>query len=306
MALTNAFIHRTTWLVGFALQLVVVTIIAGIMAVTSSVVLRVSTFAVAAVIVVPISAFAFNSGGYWIDFVVPVMAASISSAMVGRVEQWRVHTAFARYVSPEIMRRIVRDGLTFAGERREATILFADLRGFTAMSETMNPEVVAAQLNEWLDAMTRAIFRHRGMVNDFIGDAVMAIFNAPVDDPQHALHAGRAALAMNASLKVLNAKWIAQGRRELVMGIGIHTGVVFAGNVGGQKRLKYTLVGDAVNLAARVEGVNRELHTSILITEATRDRLSNALPTRPVGAVTVRGRNEAVALHELLSSGGEE
>jgi adenylate cyclase len=304
MALTDAFIRPSSWFIGLILQFGVVAFVAGVVAMFRSPIVRMLAFALAAVLAVPASVVAFSSGSHWIDFVVPVASASLLGALVSRLEQWRLRAGFARYVSKDVMHRIVRDGLTFVGERREATILFVDLRGFTSLSETMEPEVVAAQLNEWLEAMTSAIFQQQGMVNDFIGDGVMAIFNAPVDDPKHPYHATAAALGMKDALARLNVLWEAQGRPQLFMGIGIHTGTVFAGNVGGTRRTKYTLIGDAVNLASRVEGVNKVLGTSILITEATRARLDGQVTTSPAGTVSVKGRVEQVQVHELIGLEG--
>ena len=138
------------------------------------------------------------------------------------------------------------------------------------------------------------------MVNDFIGDAIMATFGAPLDDPNHALHAARAAIGMDRALASLNERWAERGLPPLRMGIGIHTGEVFAGNVGGTRRIKYAVVGDTVNLASRVEGLNKELETTILITEATRAALEGRVDVRDCGAIPVKGRNEPVHIHELV------
>ena len=146
-----------------------------------------------------------------------------------------------------------------------------------------------------------AIFRHRGMVNDFIGDAVMAIFGAPLADPDHALHAVKAAADMERALAELNERWKAVGLPVLRMGIGVHTGEVFAGNVGGRARMKYTIVGDPVNVASRVEGLNKETGTTVLITEATRVLLGDRIDVRDCGAIPVKGRNEPVRVWELLA-----
>ena len=148
--------------------------------------------------------------------------------------------------------------------------------------------------------MTRAIFTHHGMVNDFIGDAVMAIFGALISDSDHAMHAVRAGLDMEAGLRELNAQWEKEGRPTLRMGIGIHSGTVFSGNVGGPGRLKYTIIGDAVNLASRVESINKDLQTTMLVTEATLERLGAGITTRDRGLVAVKGRKEAVRLYEIL------
>jgi adenylate cyclase len=139
------------------------------------------------------------------------------------------------------------------------------------------------------------------MVNDFIGDAVMAVFGAPLPDPDHAVHAVQSALAMEHALQALNQRWAAAGRPALRMGIGIHTGEVFAGNVGGEQRVKYAVIGDPVNVAARVEGVNKDLGTTILMTEETRMLLGERVRARDCGETHVKGRSRPVRVYEVLA-----
>jgi adenylate cyclase len=236
-----------------------------------------------------------------VDFVLPVAATNLLGAWAGKLDSRRFHQAFGRYVSPDVAAQVLAHAQSLEGERREVSILFSDLRGFTTISETMAPDRVASHLTEYFDAMTAAIFRHRGMVNDFIGDAVMAVFGAPLGDPDHALHAVRAAADMDRALAGLNARWSATGAPTLKMGIGVHSGEVFAGNVGGKARMKYTIVGDPVNVASRVEGLNKETGTTILITEATRSLVADRVDARDCGAIPVKGRNEPVRVYELLA-----
>jgi adenylate cyclase len=167
----------------------------------------------------------------------------------------------------------------------------------------MPPERIAAHLNEYFDAMTAAIFAHRGMINDFVGDAVMAVFGAPVDDPDHAWHAVQSAVAMDRALEALNRRWATAGLPCLRMGIGIHTGPVFAGNVGGRDRIKYTVIGDPVNVASRVEGLNKELATTILLTEETLTAVGDRVRVRDCGPMAVKGRVEKVRVFEVLIDG---
>ena len=153
--------------------------------------------------------------------------------------------------------------------------------------------------------MTEAILAHRGMINDFVGDAIMATFGAPVGDPEHALHAVQSAVAMERALHDLNRRWEAEGRPTLRMGVAVHTGEVFAGNVGGSARLKYAVVGDAVNVAARLEGLNKELGTTLLITEATRLALGGRVDVKDRGTIGLRGRTEPLRVHEVLGVSAE-
>jgi adenylate cyclase len=151
--------------------------------------------------------------------------------------------------------------------------------------------------------MIDAIFAERGMINDFIGDGILVVFGAPLPDGDHAWRAARAAMGMQEALARLNQEWSGRGAATLRMGIGIHTGVVFAGNVGGPDRIKYTVVGDTVNVTARLEGLNKELGTTTLITAETRDAVGDRVETRYCGEVPVKGRAEPLRVYELLSVG---
>src|SRR4029079_10932836 len=244
------------------------------------------------VIGVPAALVAFDRGGYWIDFVLPVVATSLMGLGSDALDRRPFRDSFARYLSRDVMAKVLSDAPSLRGEHREVSILFSDLRGFTTLSEQMEPGRIAAHLNEYFDAMTTAIFAHRGMINDFVGDAVMAVFGAPIDDPEHAVNALQSALAMDRALEALNARWQAAGLPSLRMGIGIHTGSVFAGNVGGRDRMKYTVIGDPVNVASRVEGLNKELSTTLLITEETLAAIGDRRPVRDCGLVAVKGRVE--------------
>jgi adenylate cyclase len=143
------------------------------------------------------------------------------------------------------------------------------------------------------------------MINDFVGDGIVAVFGAPLRDPQHALHAVSAAAAMAGALRQLNQRWSDAGLTTLEMGIGIHTGQVFVGNVGGSARVKYTVVGDPVNLTSRVEGLNKELKTSMLITDETRQVVSERVEVRDCGLMAVKGRSQPVHVFELLAVQGD-
>ena len=298
---TRRFIRPSNWLVAFVINAGVV-LLAGVVLVS----LRPLTgtlvcVAAALVLGVPAALIAFDRGGYWIDFVLPVIAAGLTGLGSDALERRRFRDSFARYLSRDVMAQVLADAPSLQGEYREVSILFSDLRGFTTMSERMQPADIVTHLNEYFDAMTAAIFKHRGMINDFVGDAVMAVFNAPVDDPEHAWNAVQSALDMNRALAELNARWKKSGEVELRMGIGIHTGRVFAGNVGGRDRMKYTVMGDPVNVASRVEGLNKDLSTTLLITEETLAAVADRVRVRDCGPVAVKGRVEKVRVFEVLS-----
>jgi adenylate cyclase len=301
MVRTRSFIRPSSWLLGLAVNAAVV-LLAGVVLLVMRPLRGTLVCVVGAILLgVPASYLAFAGGGYWIDFVVPVAATCVMGVTIDALARRRVRDSFGRYLSREVLARVLDDAPSLRGERREVSILFSDLRGYTTLSEGMSPEAIAAHLNEYFDAMTRAIFAHRGMINDFIGDAVMAVFGAPVADPDHALHAARSAAAMQQALDALNAEWAARGLPQLQMGIGVHTGVVFAGNVGGEERIKYTVIGDPVNVAARVEGLNKDMGTTILITAATLAAVGARASVKDRGAMRVKGRMEDVRVYELLT-----
>lgn len=301
MILTGSFIRPSGWALSLGLQIALVLVAGVIMVTIRSAVAGYVVFGATVALAFPASYVAFARGGYWVDFVLPVVATQLLGTVAGKLDARRFREAFGRYVSPDVAAQVLSQAPSLQGERRDVSILFSDLRGFTTISETMAPDKVAAHLTEYFEAMTAAIFRHRGMVNDFIGDAVMAVFGAPLADPDHALHAVEAAADMDRALAALNAKWEGLGLPVLRMGIGVHTGEVFAGNVGGRARMKYTIVGDPVNVASRVEGLNKETGTTILITEATRGLVGDRVEVRDCGAIPVKGRNEPVRVYELLA-----
>ena len=241
------------------------------------------------------------SGGFWIDFLTPILAVRLGSTLHDSLERRRIQRSFHQYVGREVVERIYRDDRSLRGQRRIVTVLFTDLRDFTTLSETMAADQVAQQLNEYFPMMVEAVLQQRGVVNDFIGDAVMAIYGAPMDNPEHALDAVRTGLRMQVGLEALNAGWEARGLPTLRMGIGIHTGTVFAGNVGSAERTKYTVVGDAVNVGARVEGLNKELHTTLLITGDTYATVKDWVQVKDRGEMKVKGRQQAVPVYEVLA-----
>jgi adenylate cyclase len=306
MLTTRRLIQPSTWLVGLAINALVV-LVAGIVLVSmrplaGTLVCVAGAFALG----LPAAVLAFDRGGYWVDFMLPVIATSVLGVGTDVLDRRRFRDSFARYLSRDVMARVLADAPSLRGEHRAVSILFSDLRGFTTLSEQLPPERIAAHLNEYFDAMTAAIFAHRGMINDFVGDAVMAVFGAPMDDPEHAWHALQSAVAMDRALEALNQRWTAAGLPNLRMGIGIHTGEVFAGNVGGRDRIKYTVIGDPVNVASRVEGLNKDLSTTLLITEETLAAIGDRMPVRDCGLVAVKGRVEKVRVYEVLIDGRSE
>jgi adenylate cyclase len=248
--------------------------------------------------------------GLWMALVVPLLAAALSllggvawQYFVAGRDRRQIRDLFSRYVSKDVIAELMADPsrARLGGQRREMTVLFSDIRGFTTASEAGTPEEVVAQLNEYFGEMVAVLFRHQGTLDKFVGDMVMGLFGAPLADAHHADHAVAAGLEMVASLERLNARWQAEGRPPLDIGIGINTGEMIAGNIGAEAIMSYTVIGDAVNLGARLESLNKDYGTHILISEATRARLTRPVATREIGAVTVKGKTQAVVVHEVIT-----
>jgi adenylate cyclase len=212
--------------------------------------------------------------------------------------------AFRKFVPVDLVNHLVDEGhtLTPTGEPRRITVMFTDIEGFTRISEAIETQVLVDQLTEYFNVATRVIARHGGTVDKFIGDSIMVLWGAPspLDDAEY--EACVAALDLQAELAALNARWAAQGRQSFTTRIGIHTGTAVVGALGSNDRLAYTAFGDTINVASRIEGVNKELGTQVLLSEATFEGLKGRLRTRRVEAVALRGRLSKMMLYELVSA----
>ena len=211
--------------------------------------------------------------------------------------------AFSSYVSPDLVKQIEKDPdkLVLGGEQRELTILFSDIRGFTTFSESLTPPELVKLLNEYLSPMTRIVLEERGTLDKFIGDAVMAIFNAPLDVPEHATHACIAAVRMLQELKELNKGFSARGMNVIEIGIGINTGPAVVGNMGADIRFDYTAIGDSVNLASRLESLNKYYASHILVSEDTKSQVpDDRFVFREVDRVRVKGKHKPIVMYELM------
>ncbi len=207
-----------------------------------------------------------------------------------------IRNAFSRYVAPEVVNEMIAhpERLRAGGHRRDVSILFCDLAGFTSLSENLAPEVVTRVINVYLSAVTKVIMAHHGMVDKFIGDAAMAIWGAPLDDPQHANHALDAAIAMDQAMRALAPTFLELGAGPITLRIGLNSGTAVVGNMGSELRFDYTAIGDTVNLASRLEGANKAYGTPILLGETTLDRLTNHYNLRRVDRIRVKGKAQAV------------
>jgi adenylate cyclase len=246
--------------------------------------------------------------GLWLNMVQPLAVGALAlffgtayQYFVEGKEKRKVAKLFGRYVSRDVYSQLMAnpDQAELGGKRREMTVLFSDIRGFTTVTERGNPEELVSQLNEYFSRMVEIVFRNKGTVDKFVGDMVMALFSAPLDDAEHANHAVQAAVDMVKELGELNRAWVAKGMTALDIGIGVNSGDMIAGNIGSSSIMSYTVIGDNVNLGARLESLNKDYKTRIIISDATRTRLTREFDIRPLGDVVVKGKSKAVQIFEV-------
>jgi adenylate cyclase len=220
-------------------------------------------------------------------------------------EKDAIKRAFSRYVAREVVTEILKDPdkIVLTGERREVTVLFCDVRGFTSISERLSPEEVVSLLNAFYTLMIDATFKHDGTLDKFLGDGVMAVFGAPIFHSDHSVRALRTALAMQAGIRELSARRVAEGKAPLKIGIGVNAGSAVAGNVGTEARMEYTVIGDSVNLAARLESYAKA--GQILISGDTYALVKHAIDGRKLGPMKVRGKEDEIDVYEVLGVRGE-
>jgi adenylate cyclase len=250
--------------------------------------------------------------GWWLNFIVPsgtlvanVGFVAVYRALVEEKEKRRVRGAFQQYLSPEVIRRLLENPNLVKPRKTEITVMFSDVRGFTTISEKLDAQELAALLNEYLTDMTQIVFRHNGTLDKYIGDAVMAFWGAPFEEPGHATKGCRAALEMIARLKEMQNKWRAEGKPVLDIGVGLSTGIASVGNMGSTLRYGYTALGDTVNLSARLEGLNKEYGTHILLSDTAYAKVEDPLLIfRELDLIRVKGKLQPVTLYELLGAQG--
>jgi adenylate cyclase len=217
-------------------------------------------------------------------------------------ERKKVHGVFQQYVAPSVINQLLErpELLQLGGEEQELTAMFSDIRGFTSISEGMAPGALVELLNEYLSEMTDVIFQYWGTLDKYIGDSIMAFWGSPYPQPDHAERACKAGLAMLKALAGLHVRWQAEGKPKLNIGIGIHTGPMLVGNMGSKRRFNFTIMGDNVNLASRLEGLNKEFGTRLIISEPTYQTVQGKMLARELDLIRVTGKTRPVRIYELL------
>jgi adenylate cyclase len=264
---------------------------------------------------VPALGFAAYPLGFWLPIVpgalgvaVSLVGASlVSFAIEGRQKRY-LKSAFRQYLSPVVIEQLIAhpERLRLGGEKRELSIFFSDLQGFTTLSEALTPEELTQLLNDYLSAMTDVIQDEGGTIDKYEGDAIIAFWNAPLGVEDHAVRAVRAALRCQQELARLRPGFRERVKKDLFMRVGINSGPAVVGNMGSRTRFDYTMLGDAVNLASRLEGTNKQFGTYTMISGATLELAGNAFPARELSRVAVVGRAEPVTVHEPMTPGEHE
>jgi adenylate cyclase len=232
------------------------------------------------------------------------LAEGFNAMVDGLRERDKLRVTMGKYMTEEVLEHVLNGAVELGGKTIDLTILFCDLRDFTTLSEKKTAQQIVALLNEYFTHMVDCVMAEGGVVDKYIGDNIMAVFGAPVSRPDDAQRAVRAAVRMRAALAQLNDSFVERGLDKLRFGIGLHSGEVVAGNIGSARRMEYTVIGDAVNLASRLESKTKELGTDIIISEATRERLDPTVTTELLGEVHVKGRAEPAQIYKVVSITG--
>jgi adenylate cyclase len=259
--------------------------------------------------------FMFSRYNVWLNIVYPVLTMiviylgiTIYRYIKEEREKKKIRNAFQYYLTSSVINEMLKDPtkLKLGGDRKDLTVLFSDIRGFTTISEKLTPEELVRLLNEYFTAMTKVVFKYEGLLDKYMGDAIMAVFGAPLDQPDHPQRACFTALGMLDELHRLQKKWQEEGRPVLNIGVGVNTGDMVVGNMGSEMRFNYTVMGDMVNLGSRLEGINKEYGSNIIISEFTYKAVKETMCCRELDWVRVQGKKLPVKIYELLGEKKDE
>ena len=214
----------------------------------------------------------------------------------------RIKRAMGKFVSKDVMKTLLKDidKIQVGGIRTVVTVLFVDIRDFTKISENMEPQEVTSILNEYFETIEPIIAKYNGIINKYMGDGALVIFGEPIKDENHALSAIKCGIELSEKVKILREKLIKEGKPKIEIGIGINTGEVFAGNIGTDERLEYTVIGDNVNLASRIESYNQLLKTNFLISQYTYEYVKNYVEVVKLSQVEIKGKSKPIDIYEIL------
>lgn len=247
----------------------------------------------------------------WVE-VMPFQTALVLSygttVVIDFIREQREKRRLSRFFSPDVIKEILdsRADSTLLGSRRRITILFSDIRGFTSLSEKLQPEEVVEMLREYLTVMTEIVFKHGGTVDKYVGDCIMALYGAPFEQPNHAEQAVRTGLEFQEQVKILSDRWEARCGARVRNGVGINTGEAVVGTIGSEQRLEYTAIGDAVNLASRLESITKEYMSPIIVSQSTYDEVKHLFPARYLGEVKVKGKEIPVKIYAITKEEGRQ
>jgi adenylate cyclase len=253
--------------------------------------------------------FVFSRLNIWMNLTYPLLTmiaiyfgVTIYRYVTEEREKKKIRGAFQYYLTASVINEMLKDPtkLKLGGDKKDLSVLFSDIRGFTTISEKLTPEELVHLLNEYLTAMTDVVFKYEGMLDKYMGDAIMAVFGAPLDQPDHAKRACLTALHMLSELRGLQKKWQEEGKPVLNIGVGINSGDMVVGNMGSEMRFDYTVMGDMVNLGSRLEGINKEYGSNIIFSEFTYNTVRDSMCCRELDMVRVKGKKLPVKIYELL------
>lgn len=247
-----------------------------------------------------------NKGHYDIEIAsqsrdeIGMLTDSFQNMARGLAERENIKTAFGKFVNKQIAELVMKKEVKLGGERKDVVVFFSDIRSFTEMAETLEPEEVVEFLNQYMTRMVRCITKSKGIVDKYIGDAIMAVWGAPVSTGNDAFYAVNAALMMRNELREFNSERVEKGKNPVHIGCGIHCGPVLSGQIGSEDRMEYTVIGDTVNIASRIEALNKAFATDILITEETAHRVAGIFRLEPMKMIKVKGKSHPMQIYAVL------
>jgi len=308
--IANNFLKKPKWTTIFdALAILIIGLFTGVVVRRVGALKGILFSSALFILYILLSYWLFMNLGIWVNIIYPLLvlvlvytSLTVYRYLTEEKERKKIKGAFTYYVSSSVVNEMLKhpEKLKLGGDRRELSVLFSDIRGFTTIAEGLTPEELVHLLNEYLTVMTDIVFKYDGTLDKYMGDAIMAIFGAPLDLPDHPIKACHSALEMIEELKNLNQKWIAEGKHPMDIGIGINTGPMMVGNMGSAQRFDFTAMGDSVNLGSRLEGVNKSYKTNIIISEFTFERVKNDFTCMELDAVRVKGKKRPVKIYSLV------